>query len=56
MRVGVREVGVSLVCTQKLPIAGAVLIPLASSSSADFAPCFLLGFTSLVQMAPLSLV
>lgn len=31
-------------------------IPFASSSSADFVPCFLFGFTSLVQMAPLSLV
>lgn len=31
-------------------------LPLASSSSADLAPCFLLGFTSFVQMAPLSLL
>lgn len=33
---------------------GRRLLPLASSSCADLVPCFLLGLTSFVQMAPLS--
>lgn len=31
-------------------------LPLASSSSADLVPCFRFGLTSLVQIAPLSLL
>lgn len=38
------------------PLGRGRALPLASSSSADLVPCFLLGFTSFVQMAPLSLL
>lgn len=38
---------------EALALAGH-LVPLASSSSADLAPGFLLGFTRRVQMAPWS--